>query len=202
MMIVIMLLLSYLIGAFPSGFVIGKLFFKKDIRHYGSGNTGATNAFRVLGKPEGFLVTFLDIFKGFIVVFLPSVLPVHATGAISQLFTNGLIVGVFAILGHVFPVFLRFKGGKAVATSAGVVLGVNPVLLLVLMIIFFGVLYFTKYVSLSSIIAAISCMISALIISDYVLFVVSLAVCIVLIARHRTNIVRIFKGEEPKIKWM
>ncbi|AMG20504.1 glycerol-3-phosphate 1-O-acyltransferase PlsY [Staphylococcus saprophyticus] len=202
MMIVIMLILSYLIGAFPSGYVIGKLFFKKDIRQFGSGNTGATNSFRVLGKPGGFLVTFLDIFKGFIVVFFPLWLPVQAEGPITTFFTNGLIVGAFAILGHVYPVYLGFKGGKAVATSAGVILGVNPVLLLILAAIFFGILYLTKYVSLSSIIASICCVIGALLIRDYILFIVSIGVGVLLIIRHRTNIVRIFKGEEPKIKWM
>lgn len=204
MMIVVMLILSYLIGAIPNGYVIGKLFFKKDIRQYGSGNTGATNSFRVLGKPAGFIVTFLDIFKGFITVFFPIWFPVHvhADGPLSTFFTHGLIVGLFAILGHVYPIYLRFKGGKAVATSAGVVLGVNPILLLILAIIFFGVLYIFKYVSLSSIIAAICCVIGSLIIQDYILFGMSLLVSIILIVRHRTNIVRIFKGEEPKIKWM
>ncbi|EOD7967100.1 glycerol-3-phosphate 1-O-acyltransferase PlsY [Staphylococcus aureus] len=202
MMIIVMLLLSYLIGAFPSGFVIGKLFFKKDIRQFGSGNTGATNSFRVLGRPAGFLVTFLDIFKGFITVFFPLWLPVHADGPISTFFTNGLIVGLFAILGHVYPVYLKFQGGKAVATSAGVVLGVNPILLLILAIIFFIVLKIFKYVSLASIVAAICCVIGSLIIHDYILLVVSFLVSIILIIRHRSNIARIFRGEEPKIKWM
>ena len=136
MMIIVMLILSYLIGAFPSGLIIGKLFFKRYIRQYGSGNTGATNSFRVLGRPAGFIVTFLDIFKGFITVFFPLWFPVHADGVISTFFTNGLIVGLFAILGHVYPIYLKFNGGKAVATSAGVVLGVNPILLLILAIIF------------------------------------------------------------------
>ncbi|HDB8026138.1 TPA: glycerol-3-phosphate 1-O-acyltransferase PlsY [Staphylococcus aureus] len=202
MMIIVMLLLSYLIGAFPSGFVIGKLFFKKDIRQFGSGNTGATNSFRVLGRPAGFLVTFLDIIKGFITVFFPLWLPVHADGPISTFFTNGLIVGLFAILGHVYPVYLKFQGGKAVATSAGVVLGVNPILLLILAIIFFIVLKIFKYVSLASIVAAICCVIGSLIIQDYILLVVSFLVSIILIIRHRSNIARIFRGEEPKIKWM
>ncbi|MDK8529789.1 MAG: glycerol-3-phosphate 1-O-acyltransferase PlsY [Staphylococcus capitis] len=202
MMIVVMLVLSYLIGAFPSGLVIGKLFFKKDIRQYGSGNTGATNSFRVLGRPAGFVVTFLDIFKGFITGFFPLWFPVHADGIISTFFTNGLIVGLFAILGHVYPIYLKFNGGKAVATSAGVVLGVNPLLLLVLAIIFFGILKIFKYVSLSSIIAAICCVIGSVIIHDYILLGMSALVSIILIIRHRTNIVRIFKGEEPKIKWM
>ncbi|HDG0298159.1 TPA: glycerol-3-phosphate 1-O-acyltransferase PlsY [Staphylococcus aureus] len=202
MMIIVMLLLSYLIGAFPSGFVIGKLFFKKDIRQFGSGNTGATNSFRVLGRPAGFLVTFLDIFKGFITVFFPLWLPVHADGPISTFFTNGLIVGLCAILGHVYPVYLKFQGGKAVATSAGVVLGVNPILLLILAIIFFVVLKIFKYVSLASIVAAICCVIGSLIIQDYILLVVSFLVSIILIIRHLSNIARIFRGEEPKIKWM
>ena len=202
MMIIVMLILSYLIGAFPSGLIIGKLFFKKDIRQYGSGNTGATNSFRVLGRPAGFMVTFLDIFKGFITVFFPLWFPVHADGVISTFFTNGLIVGLFAILGHVYPIYLKFNGGKAVATSAGVVLGVNPILLLILAIIFFSVLKIFKYVSLSSIIAAISCVIGSIIIHDYILLAVSGIVSIILIIRHKSNIVRIFKGEEPKIKWM
>ncbi|MBC3077269.1 MULTISPECIES: glycerol-3-phosphate 1-O-acyltransferase PlsY [Staphylococcus] len=202
MMIVLMLILSYLIGAIPNGYVIGKVFLKKDIREFGSGNTGATNSFRVLGKPAGFIVTFLDIFKGFITVFFPLWFPVHAQGPISTFFTHGLIVGIFAIIGHVYPIYLKFKGGKAVATSAGVVLGVNPILLLILAVIFFGILYLTKYVSLSSIIAAISCVIGSLIIHDYILFGMSAFVSIILIFRHRSNIVRIFKGEEPKIKWM
>lgn len=202
MMIVVMLILSYLIGAFPSGLVIGKLFFKKDIRQFGSGNTGATNSFRVLGRPAGFVVTFLDIFKGFITVSFPIWLPVHVDGPISTFFTNGLIVGLFAILGHVYPIYLKFKGGKAVATSAGVVLGVNPILLLILAAIFFLVLKTFKYVSLSSIVAAICCVIGSLIIQDYILLAVSGIVSIILIIRHKTNIVRIFKGEEPKITWM
>ena len=202
MMIVVMLILSYLIGAFPSGLVIGKLFFKKDIRQFGSGNTGATNSFRVLGRPAGFVVTFLDIFKGFITVFFPIWLPVHVDGPISTFFTNGLIVGLFAILGHVYPIYLKFKGGKAVATSAGVVLGVNPILLLILAAIFFLVLKTFKYVSLSSIVAAICCVIGSLIIQDYILLAVSGIVSIILIIRHKTNIVRIFKGAEPKITWM
>lgn len=126
----------------------------------------------------------------------------HADGPLSTFFTHGLIVGLFAILGHVYPVYLKFKGGKAVATSAGVVLGVNPILLLILALIFFIILYLSKFVSLSSIIAAISCVVGAFVIHDYVLLGVSLLVSVILIVRHRSNIIRIVKGEEPKIKWM
>ncbi|UEX89227.1 glycerol-3-phosphate 1-O-acyltransferase PlsY [Staphylococcus ratti] len=193
MSIFLVILVSYLIGAIPSGYLIGKIFFKKDIRQYGSGNTGATNSFRVLGKPAGFAVTFFDIFKGFIVVFLPPLFNVEI---------HGILIGIFAILGHVFPVYLKFRGGKAVATSAGVLLGVNPILCLILIAIFFTILYLTKYVSLSSIIAGICCVIGSFIINDYILLFISFAVASLLVFRHVSNIKRIIKGTEPKIKWM
>ncbi|MEJ7540837.1 glycerol-3-phosphate 1-O-acyltransferase PlsY [Staphylococcus intermedius] len=193
MVLILLFIVSYLIGSIPSGYLIGKIFFKKDIREYGSGNTGATNSFRVLGKPAGFAVTFFDIFKGFIVVFLPVLFNVEI---------HGLLVGIFAILGHVYPIYLKFRGGKAVATSAGVLLAVNPILLLILAAIFFIILKLTKYVSLSSIIAAICCVIGSFFVSDYIMLFTSFVVAILLIYRHMSNIKRIIKGTEPKIKWM
>ncbi|WP_086427842.1 glycerol-3-phosphate 1-O-acyltransferase PlsY [Staphylococcus cornubiensis] len=193
MVLILLFIVSYLIGSIPSGYLIGKIFFKKDIRNYGSGNMGATNSFRVLGKPAGFAVTFFDIFKGFIVVFLPIIFNVEI---------HGLLVGIFAIIGHVYPIYLKFQGGKAVATSAGVMLAVNPILLLILAAIFFIILKLTKYVSLSSIIAAICCVIGAFFVSDYIMLITSFVVAILLIYRHMSNIKRIIKGTEPKIKWM
>ncbi|ELD8106994.1 glycerol-3-phosphate 1-O-acyltransferase PlsY [Staphylococcus pseudintermedius] len=193
MVLILLFIVSYLIGSISSGYLIGKIFFKKDIRKYGSGNMGATNSFRVLGKPAGFAVTFFDIFKGFIVVFLPVLFNVEI---------HGLLVGIFAILGHVYPIYLKFRGGKAVATSAGVMLAVNPILLLILAAIFFAILKLTKYVSLSSIIAAICCVIGSFFVSDYIMLITSFVVAILLIYRHMSNIKRIIKGTEPKIKWM
>ncbi|GGH98897.1 MAG TPA: acyl-phosphate glycerol 3-phosphate acyltransferase [Staphylococcus sp.] len=189
----VVIILSYLFGCFPSGLVLGKLFYKKDIRQFGSGNLGATNTFRVLGKKAGFIVMFLDIFKGFIVVFFPLWFNVDIPS---------IFVGICAVIGHVFPIFLKFKGGKAVATSAGAVLGVHPVLLIVLAIVFIIILYSTKYVSLSSMIAGIGCVIGAIIIGDLPFLIVSIAIMLILLVRHQSNIVRIFKGNEPKIKWM
>lgn len=189
----VVIILSYLVGCFPSGLVLGKLFYKKDIRNFGSGNLGATNTFRVLGKKAGFIVMFLDIFKGFIVVFFPLWFNVDVPS---------IFVGICAVIGHVYPIFLKFRGGKAVATSAGAVLGVHPLLLLSLALIFILVLYFTKYVSLSSMIAGICCLIGAIIIGDIPFIIVSFAIMVILIVRHRSNIVRIFAGNEPKIKWM
>lgn len=110
--------------------------------------------------------------------------------------------GNFAILGHVYPIYLKFRGGKAVATSAGVMLAVNPILLLILAAIFFAILKLTKYVSLSSIIAAICCVIGSFFVSDYIMLITSFVVAILLIYRHMSNIKRIIKGTEPKIKWM
>ncbi|MBI5975928.1 glycerol-3-phosphate 1-O-acyltransferase PlsY [Staphylococcus canis] len=193
MALIITIIISYLIGSIPSGVLIGKIFFNIDIREHGSGNTGATNSFRVLGKPAGFAVTFLDIFKGFIVVFLPLLFHIDI---------HGLFIGIFAILGHVYPIYLKFKGGKAVATSAGVLLGVNPLLFVILIAVFFIILYLSKYVSLSSIIAALSCCIGSFFIQDYLLLIVSIVVSGLLIYRHSSNIKRIIKGTEPKIKWM
>nr|WP_204207384.1 glycerol-3-phosphate 1-O-acyltransferase PlsY [Mammaliicoccus sciuri] len=189
----VVIILSYLVGCFPSGLVLGKLFYKKDIRQFGSGNLGATNTFRVLGKKAGFIVMFLDIFKGFIVVFFPIWFNVDIPS---------IFVGICAVVGHVFPIFLKFKGGKAVATSAGAVLAVHPILLIILAIIFFVILYLTKYVSLSSIVAGISCFIGAIIIGDIPFLIVSIAILVILLVRHQSNIIRIFKGQEPKIKWM
>lgn len=189
----VVIILSYLVGCFPSGLVLGILFYKKDIRKFGSGNLGATNTFRVLGKKAGFVVMFLDIFKGFIVVFFPLWFNVDVPS---------IFIGICAVIGHVYPIFLKFKGGKAVATSAGAVLGVHPLLLLSLALIFVLVLYFSKYVSLSSMIAGICCVIGAIIIGDIPFIIVSVAIMVILIVRHRSNIVRIFEGNEPKIKWM
>lgn len=193
MALCLLFIASYLIGSIPSGYLIGKIFFNKDIRNYGSGNMGATNSFRVLGKPAGFAVTFFDIFKGTIVVFLPLWFNVDI---------HGLIVGIFAIIGHVYPIYLKFHGGKAVATSAGVLLGVNPWLFLILVGVFFITLYLSKYVSLSSIVGASCCVIGSLIVHDYILLAVSFAVTCLLIFRHTSNIKRILNGTEPKIKWM
>lgn len=189
----VVIILSYLVGCFPSGLVLGKLFYKKDIRQFGSGNLGATNTFRILGKKAGFIVMFLDIFKGFIVVFFPIWFNVDIPS---------IFIGICAVVGHVFPIFLKFKGGKAVATSAGAVLGVHPILLIILAIIFFVILYLTKYVSLSSIVACISCFIGAIIIGDIPFLIVSIGILVILLYRHQSNIIRIFKGKEPKIKWM
>lgn len=189
---------AYLIGSIPSALWIGKFFHKTDIRQHGSGNLGTTNTFRVLGKKPGIAVLLIDIFKGTAAVLLP-LLPFFADATIYP-----LILGIIAVIGHMFPVFASFRGGKAVATSAGVILGYNFPLFLMLLAVFVISLKTTKMVSLTSMITATAAMIYV-IIFWFVTGEVALLILITFLAgfifyRHRENISRIKNGTEPKIK--
>ncbi|WP_430535764.1 glycerol-3-phosphate 1-O-acyltransferase PlsY [Listeria rocourtiae] len=195
-MIILICLIAYILGSIPSGLWIGKIFYKKDIRNFGSGNLGATNSFRVLGVKPGIIVTLMDILKGTVATLLPFFFQLD----INHHFW--LLTGVFAIIGHSFPLFAKFKGGKAVATSAGVVLAYAPWLFLVALVIFVLSLKISKYVSLSSMIAAGSALIISLFFQDWILVGIIAAIAIFIIYRHIPNIKRIKKGEEPKISWM
>lgn len=146
---ILFIILSYIIGSIPFGVVLGKLICKKDIREYGSKNIGTTNAIRVLGKKVGFLVFFCDVFKGCLIIILIRILGI--TNVWQN--PNGIdifLYGAAAILGHSFSIFLNFKGGKAVATSLGVVLVLTPIPAIACLMIFALVFYTTKYVSLAS----------------------------------------------------
>ncbi|MEK4029934.1 glycerol-3-phosphate 1-O-acyltransferase PlsY [Pseudobacillus sp. FSL P4-0506] len=189
----LIILLAYLLGSIPSGLIIGKCFFGIDIREHGSGNLGATNSFRTLGVKAGIVVTLADILKGTAATMLPLWLDPGL---------NPLIPGVIAVIGHMFPVFANFRGGKAVATSGGVLLGVEPVMFLVILLSFFISLYLTKYVSLSSIIVAIVALTYAIILQNPPLIIVVGMLAFFVIYRHRANISRIKNKTEPKIKWL
>lgn len=193
MIIAMILILAYLFGSIPSGLIAGKLLRGIDIREHGSGNLGATNTFRILGKKAGLIVTLADIFKGTIATALPALFG-------SEL--HPLIAGVAAVIGHMFPVFARFKGGKAVATSGGVLLFYTTPMFFVIFLVFMASLYVTKYVSLSSMVAAVGALVYALILGDPPLIIVILILAIFVFYRHRANIVRIKNGTEPKIKWL
>ncbi|MCC5802518.1 MULTISPECIES: glycerol-3-phosphate 1-O-acyltransferase PlsY [Rossellomorea] len=193
MIFALILILSYLLGSIPSGLLIGKTFYGKDIREHGSGNLGGTNTFRTLGVKAGMIVTIMDILKGTLATLLPLMFAsdVHM-----------LLAGVFAVIGHMYPVFANFRGGKAVATSAGVLLGYNYILFLILLAVFFICLYATKYVSLSSMIAAVLAFTYSVFTGDIPLIIVVGILTIFVIYRHRANIVRIKNKTEPKIKWL
>ncbi|WP_313020758.1 glycerol-3-phosphate 1-O-acyltransferase PlsY [Macrococcoides bohemicum] len=184
MIIAMMLIAAYLIGSIPTGLIIGKLFYNIDIRQHGSG--------RILGKKAGIFVTIFDVLKGTISALFPMIFHQNI---------HPIIIGVVAVIGHVFPIYLKFKGGKAVATSAGVILGTNPVLFLIIAIIFFTLLFTTKMVSLTSMLTSIANFIGSLFFEDKILMGVSFLIMIVIIVRHKSNIERIMNGTESKINF-
>jgi acyl phosphate:glycerol-3-phosphate acyltransferase len=193
MIFALIIVLAYLLGSIPSGLLIGKTFYGKDIREHGSGNLGGTNTFRTLGVKAGMIVTIMDILKGTVATLLP---------LLFESDVHMLLAGVFAVIGHMYPVFANFKGGKAVATSAGVLLGYNYILFLILLAVFFICLYATKYVSLSSMIAAVLAFTYSIFTGDIPLIIVVGILTIFVVYRHRANIVRIKNKTEPKIKWL
>lgn len=197
---IIVSMLGYLLGSIPFALVIGKLFYQTDVRNQGSGNLGATNAGRVLGKKVGITVAILDVFKAFVAMLI--VYP----------FAPELVIfpGFFATIGHIFPVFAHFKGGKAVSTSFGFLLGISLFItqhtffhFFIPLAIFFIVLSISKMVSLSSMIAITSASI-ILALSDTSLQVkfAFIIVNLIVIYRHRTNIERIIAGNENKVTWI
>lgn len=191
--IVLVLLLAYLLGSIPSGLIIGKVFYKTDIREHGSGNLGGTNTFRTLGVKAGIAVTLADILKGTLAAYLPVLFGIDI---------NPLLAGGFAVIGHTYPIFAGFRGGKAVATSGGVLLFCSPLMFLTIFVVFFLSLYLTKYVSLSSMLAGICAVIYAAIDGDIPLLIAVTLLASFVIYRHRANIKRIMNKTEPKIKWL
>ncbi|EJG4559111.1 glycerol-3-phosphate 1-O-acyltransferase PlsY [Listeria monocytogenes] len=194
--LILLSLLAYVIGSIPSGLWIGKIFYKKDIRDFGSGNLGATNSFRVLGIKAGSIVTVMDILKGTVATLLPFSFQLNVDHHF------WLLTGAFAIIGHSFPLFAGFRGGKAVATSAGVILAYAPLLFVAALVVFLVTLKLSKYVSLSSMVGALAALIISLFMGDWILIILVACITLFVIWRHRANITRIRNGEEPKIKWM
>ncbi|ELO8894199.1 glycerol-3-phosphate 1-O-acyltransferase PlsY [Listeria monocytogenes] len=194
--LILLSLLAYVIGSIPSGLWIGKIFYKKDIRDFGSGNLGATNSFRVLGIKAGSIVTVMDILKGTVATLLPFFFQLNVDHHF------WLLTGAFAIIGHSFPLFAGFRGGKAVATSAGVILAYAPLLFVAALVVFLVTLKLSKFVSLSSMIGALAALIISLFMGDWILIILVACIALFVIWRHRANITRIRNGEEPKIKWM
>lgn len=193
MTFVLLAFCAYLIGSFPSSLVIGRFFFQTDVRNHGSKNLGATNTFRVLGKKAGIIVLLFDILKGTLAASLPFWF--HSD-------THALLIGLFAIIGHVYPVFAQFKGGKAVATSAGVILFYHPLLFVTVILAFLLVLYLYKYVSLASIVAALFGLVYSLFAQDLPLIAILCFISGFIVYRHRENIKRIKNKTEPKVTWI
>ena len=183
--------MAYLLGSIPSGLWIGRKFFQIDIRQHGSGNLGATNSFRILGKKAGTIVLLMDLLKGSISVLLLKQMDLHGI--------SPLIIALFAVMGHTYPLFANFKGGKAVATFAGVILAYQPVLFLIGLGIFILTLAISKMVSFTSMLTISIGVLLSLYFQDMVLTTIALFADIFIIYRHRTNIQRILNGKEPKV---
>ena len=192
MQIILFIVIAYLIGSISPALLVGKIFYKTDIRTMGSGNLGTTNTFRCLGKKAGVIVFVLDISKGIIATMLPSLV----LGRVEYL----SIFGAFAMIGHVYPIFANFKGGKAVATGAGVFIFLYHTLSLILVAIFFSTLFITGYVSLGSILICLTSIVYLSIFESGIDKWIMIVMCIFVIYMHKSNIKRLLNGTENKSK--
>lgn len=199
-------LLSYLLGSFPTSIVAGKILRGIDIRQYGSGNAGATNVFRVLGWKAGVVVLLIDIAKGFVPTVYFYQLAVGRVGLAP--IDLQLVAGFSAVAGHIWTVFAGFKGGKGVGTGAGMLLGIAPAAVGISLIVFIATVAMTRYVSLGSILSAIAfpC---ALFVLDHVtemtvpahLYAFGVFIALLILFTHRSNIARLLRGTENRIQF-
>lgn len=195
-------LAAYLIGSIPSAVWIGKSFYGIDVREHGSGNAGTTNTIRVLGTKPGIIVFVIDALKGFAAVSLAHIASFE-TGS-EQYINLQLVLGICAVLGHIFPIYAHFKGGKGVATMLGIIIAVHPLAALICFAVFVVVLSLSKYVSLGSMIAGLTfpiLVIAVFQIHIISLMVFSVAVSLLLIITHKKNIIRLAHHEENKFSF-
>lgn len=192
---------AYLLGSIPTAIWLGKAKYGIDVREHGSNNAGATNTFRVLGKKPGVVVLFIDILKGFIAVFLPFIFGIGEWGS-NHLIEVQLVAALCAVSGHVLPIFANFRGGKGVATSLGVIIGVHPIAAGICVAVFLIVFVISKYVSLGAMIAA--CCFPILLafyfkVDSVWLLSFSVLLSAVVVYVHKKNIGRLLRKEENKM---
>lgn len=192
MLLALSFVLAYLIGSIPSGVWVGRIFCHKDPRDAGSHNIGTTNAYRVLGAKAGTVVLAMDILKGTLGASLPAMFGYHQHWLV-------LVCGVAAVIGHTMSIFIHFKGGKAVATSAGILLAYNPILFLVASGLFVSLIFLTSMVSFASIFAIAIFTVIAAVLQDWVLTAIAGALTIVFIVRHIPNIKRMLQHNENMV---
>jgi glycerol-3-phosphate acyltransferase PlsY len=203
-LIFVICVFGYLIGSIPIGYLVGRLA-GIDIRTIGSGNVGATNVVRTLGKRYGYPVFLLDFLKGFVAV-RGSIAMATPSPFVSLAEWAGILGGICAVIGHSFPVWLRFKGGKGVATSGGVVFGLMPMVAMIAGVIWLIIFQLTRYVSIASIVAVASvpCACGVMLWLGYlhtnILFYFSIALAVVVVVRHRANISRLARGGESRFE--
>ena len=200
---ILTLIIAYLLGSVPTAVWVGQLFHGIDVREHGSGNAGATNTFRVLGYRAGVPVLLIDVFKGWLAVNLIHIF-IEPGQSSEELFHLQLRLGVCALVGHIFPVFAGFRGGKGVATLLGIVLALNPQAALMSIGVFLFVFLSTRYVSLSSIIASLffPVVVMAINITEQPSMVVfALIISVIVVITHQKNIERLLKRQESRIKF-
>ena len=192
---------AYLLGSIPTSFLMGKLIKGIDIREYGSGNVGATNALRVLGTKIGIITLLIDIGKGFLAIQIGKLLVYEP----SNLFLIG--TGLFGIIGHIFTIFLKFKGGKGVATSAGVFIALSPLPFAIALVVFVITVWLSKYISLGSMVAALMFFLVELFVNvrnrfaNFELLIFIFLIMVFIFIRHKANIKRIIDGNENRISF-
>lgn len=197
----LLIIMAYCIGSIPTAIWISKSFFGIDIRDYGSGNAGATNTFRILGSRWGTIVMIVDVFKGVAATSLYIFLPYYLTSEWDR--TNFMVgLGLAAVLGHIFPIWADFRGGKGVATLFGMIIAIQPLVAICCVGVFLLVLYMTRFVSLSSILASVAFAVFILFVFNekeplYRAFAIAVALLVVL--THQKNITRILRGSESKV---
>jgi acyl phosphate:glycerol-3-phosphate acyltransferase len=198
------LIVAYLFGSVPSAVWIGQAFYGIDVREYGSGNAGATNTFRVLGKKAGITVMVMDILKGWTATNLVYFIGLSVTGPQNSVqFVNyQLALGITAVMGHLFPVFAGFRGGKGIATLFGMILAVHTEAAMLCVLVFILVLLLSSYVSLSSILAGFTFPLSIIFIFQSPIrsvLLYGMCICILILVTHQKNIERLLKGKESKV---
>jgi glycerol-3-phosphate acyltransferase PlsY len=202
MLIFTNVIVAYLIGSIPTAFWVGKYFNGIDIREHGSKNAGATNTFRVLGKKSGWFVLMVDILKGVAAATLPYWFQSQLIGFKDELLILQLSASFSAVFGHVFPIFAGFRGGKGVATSLGIVIGLNPLAAAICLVVFLLVFISSKYVSLGAITAALVFpFVSYFVLKNdiRIMIIFTIILSFLVIVAHRKNISRLLKGEENKM---
>lgn len=193
--------IAYLLGSIPTAVWIGRKRYNIDVREQGSKNAGATNTFRVLGKKAGTVVLIIDILKGTVAVLVPFILTSYAW-ADDHLIHLKILCGILAVIGHIFPIYANFNGGKGVATSLGVILGIHPYAALICIILFLILFMASNYVSLGAIVASISFPLSIHFIfknENLVLTIFSIVLASVVVILHHNNIKRLLNGTENKM---
>lgn len=192
---------AYIIGSIPTAYIFGKALKGIDVREYGSGNIGATNVFRVIGKVPGIIVLIIDVIKGYVsATYLASAFLYLAPVTRPELYR--ILVGLFAIAGHNWTIFLKFKGGKGVAASAGVVMGLIPRVFLMGFLVWLITFFITGFVSLGSIVAIVSIPIFTLAFGEPAeIIIFTCLLCLIIIHKHKPNIRRLARGEEKRISF-